>query len=256
MLRILKLLVALVCVAMAVGCSSDDDPVTPPQPDVYTASANLHNFVVGDGQTNTQLSFRQGADINLANHIVPNGAAVNRQFLLDDPQQNSAVTFFQSLGDGTILNPGETFSLERDKQYVFMALGSIMTASGPLAPTLVQMDALELPPSGKVIFRITNALAGSPDPVDVHVNGIVVEGLAFGSHSSALEIDAREENQDEIVIVPAGETPNGSNEIWNSTGTTLFRQGLDYEAVLGHVATLGFNGNINGRTVLFLHEAQ
>jgi hypothetical protein len=251
----LYLLLAICIVSVIGGCSGDEDPVVSPEPEVYTASGNFHNFLVGDGTIDTRLSFRQGADISLANHIMPNGAAIDRSMLLADPKQNTPLSFYLSGGDGTILNSGEVFSVERDRRYIFVALGDISAASGQLAPTLLQMDALEAPPAGQVVFRITHALAGSPGPIDVYVNDQVISNLEYGAHSQPVAFDARAANQDDLIVVPAGVTPDGSNEIWNSQDASLFVADRDYEALMGHVASMGFNGNINGRAALFLHEA-
>jgi hypothetical protein len=241
---------------LLVGCGDDEDsPTTPPTPDVYTATANLHNHVVADGTVDTQMSFRQGETINLANHILPGGVAIDRGLLLDDPTQQSEITMFLTGGDGTALNPGQQFTLERDRRYVFIGLGSISVSSGQLRPQLVQLDALRDPGEGKVVFRFTHALAGSPDPVDLYVNDEVVQNIGFAQSSPQLEFDARAENQDSLIIVATGVVPDGTNEIYRVEASTLFQSDRDYEAVLGHKPRLGFNGDINGRLGLFLSEA-
>lgn len=255
--RFLSIVPILFCLVMVSSCgdSEDDGPTTPPQPDVYTASANLHNHVVGDGTLDTQMSFRQGEAVNLANHIVPGGVALDRGLLLDDPSQISGIEMFLTGGEGTALNPGDEFTLERDRRYVFIALGSLAAASGQLRPQLVQLDALPEPGSGKVVFRFTHALAGSPDPVDVYVNGEVARNLSFAQSSPEIEFDARSAGEDTLIIVATGVIPDGSNEIYRAEGATLFQSGLDYEAVLGHRPRNGFNGDINGSLGLYLSEA-
>jgi hypothetical protein len=255
--RFLWIVPVFLGLALMTGCgdSSDDGPTTPPDPEIYTASANLHNHVVGDGTVDTQMSFRQGATVNLANHVVPGGVAINRGLLLDDPSQLSAIEIFLTAGDGAVLNPGEEFTLERDKRYVFIALGNLAVASGQIKPQIHQLDALGEPAPGKVRFRFTHALAGSPAPVDVYVNDEVVRNLSFAQSSPEIEFDARAEDEDSLIIVATGVIPDGSNEIYRGEGQTLFQSGLDYEAVLGHRPRNGFNGDINGALGLYLSEA-
>ncbi len=254
MTRKTLLIIAGIVLLLIAGCS-DDDPVTPPKAKIYTAAGNFHNFLVADGAVDTRLSVLQGADINIANHIVPNGAAINRGLLLDKPQVTSSLSFFLSGGDGTILNPAEVFPLEHDQRYIFMALGNIYTAQGQLKPTLMQMPALAAPAAGKVAFRFTHALAGAPGPVDVHVNGQIITNLVFGKASATVTFDARAAGEDTLIIVPTGVEPDGNNEIWKDTGSTTFLADRDYESIMAHNARDAFNGDINGTVQVFLLES-
>jgi len=253
--RLMILVTAGLFLLVGAGCSSDDDPVVVGPPQIYTALTNFHNHLVADGTVDTQLSLNQGPGINLANHIVPGGVAVDRTLLLDAAQESSALNFFLTGGDGTILNQDEAFPLERDKNYIHIALGSLYVAQGQLRPTLMQLPALEAPPAGEVTFRFTHALAGSPAPIDIYVNGEKITNLVYGRASAPVVFSARTDSDDTLVIVPTGVTPDGSNEIWQSTGS-LFKADRDYEVVLGHIPKFAFNGDINGRAAVYLNESQ
>ena len=133
------------------------------------------------------------------------------------------------VADGTPLNPGEQFTLERDKRYVLVGLGSILVSAGQLRPQLVQLDALRLPGDGKAVVRFTHGLARSPDPVDIYVNGEVVRSIGFAQSSAPPELDARAENEDSLIMVATGVVPDGSNEIYRSVGATLFRSGRAWQ---------------------------
>ncbi len=255
MKRLLAALMMTTTVLVLGACSSDDDVVVPPNIDIYTAQGNFHNYLVGDGQVNTNLSVQMGLGLVVANHVVPGGVAISRTLLLDDPAQTSPLEIFLTLGDGTILNSGETFPLVSNQRYVFMALGDVNSSQGQLQPTFLQLNPMAAPPAGEVNFRFTHAMAGSPDPVDVYVNGEIISGLSFGNVSDVHTFSARSSGQDSLLVVPAGEIPNGTNEIWHSINSTLFSAGLDYETILAHVANEGFNGDIGGNAAIYLHEA-
>lgn len=250
------LLLALAVLVLLAGCSSEDDPTVPQNPQVFTATGNFHNFIVADGTVDTRLSFRQGTDINLANHIVPNGTAIDRGLLLNSANTAAAINFFLTDGDGTLLNQGEVFNLTADAKYVFMALGNLYTTQGQTRPTLMQLDALEAPPAGQVVFRFTHALAGTPDPVDVHVNGQVIRNLVYGRASAPLAFPARASDMDSLIVVPTGVDPAGGGTLLRIVDQSLFLADRDYEAIFAHLPRLGFNGDINGTGKLFLHESQ
>jgi hypothetical protein len=249
-------LLSLLSLCVMTGCSSEDDPVVPTNPQIFNATGNFHNFLVADGSVDTRLSFRQGPDINLANHIVPNGTATNRNLLLDNRETASAINFFLTDGDGTLLNQGEVFNLTADARYVFMALGHLYTVQGQTRPTLLQLDALAAPPAGQVAFRFTHALAGTPGSVDVHVNDQVIQNLVYGKASNTLVFSAREPDKDSLIVVPTGVDPAGGNTLIQIVDQSLFLADRDYEAILAHLPRLGFNGDINGGARLFLHESQ
>ena len=55
-----------------------------------------------------------------------------------------------------------------------------------------------------------------PVDVDIHVNGQTISDLNYAEASAPVSFAARSADQDTMLIVPAGEAPNGSNEIIES----------------------------------------
>jgi len=239
---------------LVVGCSSEDDPVLPETPDVYTATGDFHNLLVGDGSVDTRTSFRQGNIVTLGDNIVPNGAALDRGLLLNSPAQAVALQFLLTNGDGAYLNAGEVFNVNSRGDYVFLAIGDVQDASGPYRPTLLQMDALAEPQGGEVRFRFFHALTGWTGAVDVHVNGRVLENVRYGHAIAPVLFDARPAGQDSLVVVPVGEDPDGPFALWESRGSDLFDGGTAYEAILTHEPFDLYHGDIAGDYELLLIE--
>jgi len=243
MKRILLLLPLLLLTA---ACSTEDDPVVPPGPDGYTALGDFHNLLVGDGAIDTRASFRQGTDVALGDHILPNGAALGRTLLLDSPAQADALTFFLTEGDGTVLNRGEVFNLNNTGEFVFLALGDVRMTDGQTRPTLLQMDALAPPPADRVRLRFSHALTGWTGAVDVHVDGEVLADVRYGHEFAPVTFFARAAGQDSLVVVPAGEDPDGPYVLWEARGEDLFAGGNAYEAFLVHEPFQSVHGDIAG----------
>lgn len=247
-------MILLAILFLATGCASEDDPVVPENPDVYTATGDFFNFLVGDGSIDTQASFRQGNDIKLGDYILPNGAATNRGLLLDSPAQASSLRFFLTKGDSTILNPGEIFNLNNRGDYVFLAIGDVMDQGGQTRPTLLQMDVLADPPPGKVRFRFSHALTGRTGAVDVHVNGETLTNVRFGHESAAILFDAAPAGQDDLVVVPTGQDPNGPEVLWAARGDDLFDDGDAIDAFFAHKPHDLYYGDIVGTYEVLFHE--
>jgi len=249
------LLVGGILLAAMGGCTEEGDPVLPPVPGVYTATGDFFNLLVGDGSVDTRTSFRQGNDIKLGDHILPNGGAIDRGLLLGSPAQASALRFFLTEGDSTILNPGEVFNLNSGGDYVFLALGDVRHTSGETRPTLLQVDALADPPTGQVRFRFSHALTGWTGAVDVHVNGEILENIRYGDESEPIVFDARVAGQDSLVVVPTGEDPDGPLALWGDRGDDIFDAGETIDAFLVHEPHLGVNGDVAGDyEVLFVQQ--
>jgi hypothetical protein len=246
----LVMILSAVALILNVGCSSDDDPVVVPPVDLFTAHGDFINLLVGDGTVDTRMNVRMGLDLTVAHQVMPNGAAVFQDLLLAATPETASIGFLLSNGDGTILNDGEQFSLTRDRSYVFMAMGHIDTTSGAIQPKLLQLDPLASPGTGKVQFRFIHALAGNPIAVDVHVNGELISNVAFGTASAPVTFDARSVGKDDLVIVPANVVPDGSNEIWKSSGQILFFEGSHYDAVLAHHPRTIFDGDASGQAAI------
>jgi hypothetical protein len=242
--RKLLLLPALLLFA---ACTAEDDPVVPPGPDVYTATGDFHNLLVGNGSIDTRTSFLQGNIVRLGDYILPNGAARDRGLVLNSPAQAVALRFYLTEGDGTFLNPGEVFNLNNRGDYAFMAFGDVRDESGPTRPTLLQMDALADPPAGAVRFRFFHALAGWTGAVDVHVNGRVLANVRYGHETAPVLFDARSAGEDSLVVVPAGEDPGGPYALWADRGADLFDAGTPYEVVLVHEPLDLYYGDVAGR---------
>ena len=98
---------------------------------------------------------------------------------------------------------------------------------------------------------------GSPGPVDVHVNGMVISNLVYGRASAPVTFDARAANGDSLVVVPTGVIPDGNNGIWQSMGTSLFLADRDYEAIMGHtpMARFGEADELAGAVVWLASES-
>ena len=244
----MKRLAALLFPALILvgGCSPENDPVVPENPDLYTATGDFHNFLVGDGSIDTRASFRQGNDIKLGDHIVPNGASTNRGLLLDSPAQASSLKFFLTEGDSTVLNQGEIFNLNNRGDYVFLAIGDVQDPSGQTRPTLLQMDALSDPPLNQVRFRFSHALTGWTGAVDVHVNGEILTNVRYGHESEAILFDARAADQDTLIVVPTGQDPDGVHVLWNARGVDLFDEGDAVDAFFAHEPHDSYFGDIVG----------
>jgi len=222
--------------------------------DLYEAHGDFANLMVGDGTIDTRMSVQLGTEVTVADQVLPNGIALDRTLLLGAAQESAYIGITLSNGSGTILNEGEEFSLTADRHYVFFAFGHIDEIQGALKPTLLKLNPLASPGVSRVQLRFVHGLAGNPNPVDVHVNGEVIESVAYGSASTPVIFEARPVGQDSLLVVPAGVTPNGSNEIWKSTGQILFYMDSHYEAVLSHHANSLFDGDILGQASLLLVE--
>lgn len=250
----MRRLILLLALAVMTGCSSSDSgPTTPPQTESPTAVAAFHNHVLGDGSYDTRLDVTLGADTPVTGGVIPGGASTNIEIALTAAEQTAAIGFALSAG-GAVLNPGQSYALRQDARYVFHAMGDLAATGGATAPTLIQLPAVAAPATGQVTVRFVHAAAGATGPVDITVNGAGVTALAYGSASTTVTFAARGENQDALVIVPAGQTPDGSNEIARIENQTLFTADGAYEVIIGHLPSQGFNGNINGDVRVFLHS--
>ena len=249
----LWVILAAMAVILSGGCSSDDsDPVVPPDVDIFEAYGDFYNFLVGDGTVDTRMDVRLGTNLHVASDIPPNGGERERALILAAEQETASIGIYLTAGDGSVLNDGEQFPLTKDRHYVFMALGHVDETQGSLKPSLLQLAPLASPGISKVQFRFVHALAGTPDPIDVHVNGQVITNIQYGSASPAATFDARPVGQDSLLVVPTGVTPDGDNEIWKSTGHILFFMDSHYDGVLTHHPRSIFDGDVTGQAEVVL----
>jgi hypothetical protein len=240
---------AILMIGLLSGCSSDDEVVVPPA-DLYEARGDISNFLVGDGTIDTRMSVRLSANVGVADNILPNQTSLDESFLLGSDNETVNIGISLTHGDGTILNDGEEFTLIHDRRYLYIACGLVSEASGTLKPTLLKMTPLAKPGAGKVQFRFIHALAGNPVAVDVHVNGEVISNVSYGAVSAPVIFTARPVGQDELLVVPTGVTPDGSNEIFKSTGHLLFFMDEHYDGVLAHHPKSIYDGDVNGQAAL------
>lgn len=248
------LVVCALTLCLVGGCSDDDEIVVPPA-ELYEASGDISNFLVGDGTVDTRMSVQLGSTLDVVKNVPPNSTHLGAEFLLGSEQETAAIGISLSTGDGTVLNAGEEFTLDRDRHYLFMAIGLINEATGPRKPTLLQMTPLAKPGVSKVQFRFVHALAGNPQAVDVHVNGEVISNVEYGAVSAPVTFTARPVGQDELAVVPAGVTPDGTNEIWLSTGHLLFFMDEHYDGVLAHHPKSYFDGDVNGQPAMVIIQS-
>jgi len=174
--------------------------------------------------------------------------------LLASAVQASSLMFFLTEGDSTILNPGEVFNLRTTAKYVFLALGDVMDSVGPTRPTLMQMDTLVDPSPDWVRFRFSHALTGSTGPIDVYVNGVVIANLSYGRASAPVDFPARAAGGDSLIVVPAGDPPDGPTVIWKNLGGDLFDADRTYDAFLAHKPQGGIHGDIFGAAEVLLPD--
>ena len=201
------------------------------------------------------MSVQLSSDLSVADNISPNQTSLDEEFLLGFEQETVAVSISLTHGDGTTLNGGEEFLLIKDRRYLFMACGLVSETTGSLKPTLIRMTPLAKPGVGKVQFRFIHTLAGNPVPVDIHVNGEVISNIAYGAASAAVVFDARPVGQDKLLVVPTGVTPDGTNEIYSSTGHLLFVMDEHYDGVLAHHPLSVFDGDVNGNPAMVLIQS-
>ena len=254
MLRLSLLLLVAISMCFVVGCSSDDDIVVPPA-ELYEAHGDFTNFLVGDGSVDTRMNVHLGTSLMVADNISPHETALDEELLLGSELETASIGITLTYGGGAVLNEGEEFSLIRDRRYLFMACGLVSAATGQLKPTLLQLTPLAKPGVGHVQFRFVHTLAGNPIAVDVHVNGEVISNVGYGTVSTAVTFAARPIGQDELLVVPTGVTPDGTNEIWKSTGQLLFVMDEHYDGVLTHHPKSVFDGDINGRPSMKLIQS-
>jgi len=250
MLLILLLTIGL----LVVGCSDDDEVIAPPS-DIHEARADISNFLVGDGVTDTRMNVQMSVNVAVAQNVEPNKTELDATLLLGSASQTSPVEILRSYGDGTVLNDGQEFSLVKDQRYLFMAIGNVAMDSGPQKPALLQLVPLAKPGVGRVQFRFVHALAGNPAAVDVHVNRKVLTNVAYGQADPAVVFDARPVGQDELIVVPTGEAPDGTNEIYKSIGHLLFFMDEHYDAVLGHHPKSLHIGDVVGSPAMVLIQS-
>lgn len=252
----LMLLILLLAVGLIVtGCSDDDDNVTVPPTELHEAHADISNFLVGDGTTDTRLNVRMSSSVEVTTGVEPNQTDLDATLLLGSASQTSPVEMLLSYGDGTVLNDGQEFGLVEGRRYLFMAIGHVEVTSGITKPTLLQLNPMAKPGVGRVHFRFIHALAGNPVAVDVHVNDEVITNVAYGQAGTPVTFDARPVGQDDLRVVPTGVVPDGTNEIYMSTGQLLFTMDEHYDGVLGHHPQSIHDGDVNGNTAMILIQS-
>ena len=236
------------------GCtSSDEDPVEPVDPNA--AVGIFTNVLVGDGTVDTRMSVRNNNDTeDVASGILPNVTTVDNDILLGGTQDTARLGILLTAGPGTILNVREPITLTIDVTYSYVACGHIDAVDGDLQPKFLMLDPLSTPGVGKAQFRLVHALAGNPIPVDVHVNGEVIANVAYGTQSPAVVFDTRPLGQDDLTIVPTGVTPDGTNEIWKSSGQILFAMNSHTDGVLAHYARSAYEGDVAGEAIVVFVE--
>jgi hypothetical protein len=254
MKRSALLILWLVLPLVFIGCSDDDEVIAPPA-DVFEAYSDISNYLVGDGTVDTRMDVRLSASVRVAEDINPLNTRLDADLLLGSDQQTSPVEILLSNGDGTVLNEGQEFTMVADRRYLFMSMGDVSQATGATKPMLLQLNPLAKPGAGRVQFRFVNALVGNPIAVDVHVNDQVINNAAYGEASSPVRFDARPVGQDVLIVVPAGETPDGSNELYKSENQLLFVMDEHYDAVLTHQPSSIHDGDINGHPALKLNQS-
>lgn len=251
-LRILT--IPLLTVFILCGCtSSDEDPVEPVDPNA--AVGTFTNVLVGDGTVDTRMSVRNNNETeDVVSGILPNVTSVDNDILLGGTQDNARLGILLTANPGTILNMREPITLTIDVSYSFVACGHIDAVDGDLQPKFIMLDPLSTPGVGKAQFRLVHALAGNPIPVDVHVNGEVISNVAYGTQSAAVVFDTRPLGQDELLVVPTGVTPDGTNEIWKSSGQVLFAMNSHTDGVLAHYAQTAYDGDVAGEAIVVFVE--
>jgi hypothetical protein len=171
---------------------------------------------------------------------------IDRPLSLSAASETAAVGI-QLTSDKTLLNQGQVFQLKQDERATYTAIGVLGSTDELLKPRLVQRAALSSPSTGQFHLRFIHALAGNPIDLDIHVNGHVVSGLGFGESSPTLALTPTDQHS--LIVVPAGEQPNGQNEIMNLEHS-LFSADFRYDAALTHEPMERTNGDINGRAWL------
>lgn len=239
------LLLALAALLSVAACG-DDDPATPTPPAVHEATADFWNFLVADGATDTRLTFFKDTDTAIDTGILPIGGTSGHTIALSDPSASAVLGYALSNPAGTSLEASASYPMEENRRYRLAACGILGSSDLNSRPRMVQMDALEAPAAGQVTLRAFHALAGNPVAVDVHVNGLVIAGLDFGEATPAVTFAARAADQDTLLIVPAGQEPDGSNEIIAARGISLFNADTRYELTVVHQTSGIYNGDVNG----------
>lgn len=251
----LMIILAILTMSLALGCSSDDDPVVAPPADIIEAHADVANFLVADGTVDTRLTVKLGTSITVAENVSPNGMSLDGSLILGSDTETAPLAISLTHGDGSTLNPGEEFLLVKERRYLLLACGMYGVMSGQTKPTLLQLTPMAKPGVGKVHFRFIHAMPGHTDPVDVHVNGEVISNVAYGSASNPVTFAARPVGQDDLRVVPVGVIPDGTNEIWMSTGHLLFFMDEHFDGVLAHHPKSAFDGDVNGDPVVVLFQS-
>lgn len=240
-------------VAMALGvllalgaCGGDDDPANPGTPESYSATVGFWNFLVADGSTDTRLDFFHDTDSPLATNVLPLGGADGLPVTLAAASSSPVLGYKLSYPGAVPLEASNAFPMNDGDHYRIKVCGVLGSADPDLAPRMVQMEDLAAPATGSVTLRVFHALAGSPVAVDIHVNGRTISGLNYAEASDPVSFAARSADQDTMLIVPAGQAPNGSNEIIAVRGASLFSGNTRNEVTLVHQTSGLYNGDVNG----------
>jgi len=245
-----RALLAFACIGalLALGaCSSDDDPSRPVVPDDPEALADFWNFLVADGTMDTRLDFFQDSNREITTGIGPAEGSTRHVIHLASATADANLGYRLTNPASVPLESSGAFPMVGNRRYRLVVCGVLDESDPNLAPRMVQMDSLAAPTSlANVTFRIFHSLAGNPVEVDVYVNDKIITGLGFGEVSAPVTFTARAASQDALVIVPAGQVPNGSNEIYGTRDSSLFSPGHRYEATVLHAPTGTTMGNING----------
>jgi hypothetical protein len=239
MMRLMSTVSIVLLGALLASCGGGTESIAPPAPEYYTATGDFWNFVVLDGSLDTRLTVVQSDVFTPVDQLLPGGGATARNLTLTAENQSVPIGFFLSYTDSSIMNAGQTFPVREGQHRIYVAMGRPWTTNDTVAPRILQMPPAETPGPGQVAVRF------------VHVNGEVIEGLAFGEGSATTMFTARGADQDSLYVMPAGQAPDPDAALLKNLGGSLFANGARYECFLGHQPQEALNGDVNGAIRLY-----